>query len=644
MVATETRVVSAFARDVGGVTLARTIAWSTSASSVVSVSSNGVVTAVGVGVATISASTDGLNGTATITVRLVPVNGIRVTVPSAIMFVGSTTQAAVTVVDSLGRTVTDRVVQWASSSPTIATITNGGEISALAVGSTTISATSEGKSTSSTVTVRAVPVGTVAVTLLPSTVLMGSSASATASVRDSLGALTIGRVLTWTSENTAVATITATGLLTTLSPGSAIVAATSEGVRGTALLTVLPQPVATIAISIGNVGLTPGASSPATTALRDGNGALLTGRAVTFTSGTPAVATVNAAGVVAGVSTGITTITATSEGRSASTLVQVRAPLQPWLLRDSVVVVELGSVFDAHPTHNAALFPNMRSQPALWDMNVLLPELVKLVVPTNYDFLLIFSLQEVPGWINSGSRYALGATNLGVANFLTYTRPPLWNRLRATPHLNWIDFFDSTATTGSTQSPLAIAHELGHQWSAYFTATSCSTITRLPDWTRGTHPTACLAQMNTHWSYLWTRAEGAGILYSGATNPRFNEFDLYAMGLMGYNEVRTVTHQVREDRIPIASAPTYPITIDSLLAAMAAAGPTFCQGNCRRIPDTDASVQSMRGLVVIVKGANETISESRRRTALNVARSFGTTWNTATLGRSSIDLQVVKRP
>jgi len=459
-----------------------------------------------------------------------------------------------------------------------------------------------------------------------------------------LGALTSGRVVTWTSDNTAVATITTAGLLTALSPGSATVTATSEGARGSALLTVLPQPVATIAISVGNVGLTPGASTPTTTVLRDGNGVSLIGRAVTFTSSTPAVASVNSAGVVAGLSTGMASITATSEGRSASTIVQVRAPLQPWLLRDSVVVVELSSVFDAHATHNAAQYPNMRSQPAVWNMNVLLPELEKLVVPTNYDFLLVFSLQEVPGWINSGTRYALGATNLGIANFLTFTRPPRWNRLRATPHLNGIDLFDSTAATGSTQSHLTIAHEVGHHWSAFFTATSCSALTRLTEWVRGTHPTACLAQVSAHWTYLWTRAEGAGVLFSGATSPRFNEFDLYAMGLMGYNEVRPITHQVREDRYPVATAPTYPITIDSLLAAMSAAGSNFCQGNCRRIPDTDASVQSMRALVVIVKGANETISESRRRTALDVVRAFGTTWSTATLGRSAMQMQVVTRP
>ena len=218
------------------------------------------------------------------------------------------------------------------------------------------------------------------------------------------------------------------------------------------------------------------------------------------------------------------------------------------------------------------------------------------------------------------------------------------SKLRSAPHMNWIDFFDTTAVTISPQTPSTMAHEIGHFWGVYTSNISCGSLNRLTEWVRGTHFTACLAAISSHWTYLWTRPEGGGILPSGASSQRFNEFDLYAMGLMGYNEVRTVTHMVREDRIPTNTAPIYPITIDSLIAPMIASGANFCTGNCRRIPDTDPSAQSMRALVVIVKGADEMITDSRRRTALELARTFGAYWNNATFGRSTLSLELFKKP
>lgn len=111
---------------------------------------------------------------------------------------------------------------------------------------------------------------------------------------------------------------------------------------------------------------------------------------------------------------------------------------------------------------------------------------------------------------------------------------------------------------------------------------------------------------------------------------------------MGYNEVKAYTHMVREDT-PLQTAPEYPVTIDTLLASLQIAGPTYCQGDCRRVPDTDPTTTVMRALVVIVKGSSEQITELRRRTALKIVREFPTVWRTATLGRSDMNLTLVRR-
>lgn len=639
-----TGTLAATPRSANGAAMTRAVTWSSDNAAVASVSTNGVVTAIGVGTVAIAATADGVRGAAQVTVRAVPVGTVGVALGAASVFVGATLSATATVRDSLGAVVADRPVTWTSANPAIATVSSSGVVTALQPGTTIISAQSEGKVGGAALQVRLIPVGTLTVTLASSTINPGATTPATVVVRDSLGAVVNGRTISWSTGSAAVATVSAAGVVTGVQAGTTTIIATSEGKSGTATISVVPIPVASVALAVDNVGITPGATTTVVPTVRSASGAALTGRTVTYTNSAPGVVSLSAAGVVTGLTLGSAQITATCEGRTSSIVVQVRAPLQPWVMRDSVAVVELNSVYDAHPAPDPITYPNMRVQPAAWNMTLLFQELEKVIVPTNYDFVLLFNLREIPAWINSGARYMLPATNVGLANFLTFTRPAAWSRLRSAPHMNWIDFFDTTAVTVSPQQHSTIAHEIGHFWGVYSSNSACAGINRLTEWVKGTHFTACLAAISSHWTYLWTRPEGGGLLLSGASNPRFNEFDLYLMGLMGYNEVRTVTHTVREDRIPTNTAPVYPITIDSLIAPMIASGANFCTGNCRRIPDTDPTAQSMRALVVIVKGADETITESRRRTSLEIARTFGAYWNNATYGRSTLSLQLVKKP
>ena len=73
------------------------------------------------------------------------------------------------------------------------------------------------------------PPAVASVTVAPSrdTLLAGSAAQLTATAKDSLGNVLTGRVVTWASSNTAVATVNGTGLVTAVAPGQATVTATS---------------------------------------------------------------------------------------------------------------------------------------------------------------------------------------------------------------------------------------------------------------------------------------------------------------------------------------------------------------------------------------------------------------------------------
>jgi hypothetical protein len=138
----------------GNVLTGRAMQWSSSAVSIATVSSSGLVTAVSPGPATIFATSEGKTGSATITVGAAPVNALVLTPPTSTLIVGGTVQLSALTTDSAGHTLTGRVVAWASLTPAVATVSNSGLVTAVAPGTTNITATSEGKADTTLITVQ----------------------------------------------------------------------------------------------------------------------------------------------------------------------------------------------------------------------------------------------------------------------------------------------------------------------------------------------------------------------------------------------------------------------------------------------------------------------------------------------------------
>jgi uncharacterized protein YjdB len=229
---------TATALDAAGQPLAgRTIAWATSNPDVAAVSADGLVTGVAAGSANIAATCEGMSDTAVITVETVPVASVTVSPASATLVEGESTQFDASVRDEGGQTLADRVVAWATSDPTIATVSATGLVTGVAAGTARISATSEGKSDTATVTVNPVPVASVSVSPASASVLVGATTQLTATVRDGAGTTLTGRTVTWATSAAAVATVSSAGLVTGVAAGTATITATSEGVSGTATIT-----------------------------------------------------------------------------------------------------------------------------------------------------------------------------------------------------------------------------------------------------------------------------------------------------------------------------------------------------------------------------------------------------------------------
>jgi YVTN family beta-propeller protein len=168
-------------------------------------------------------------------------------------------------------------------------------------------------------------VASVSVALDETSIFVGQTTTASASVKDEAGS-PLDRAVTWTSGTTSVATINATGVVTAVGAGSSVITATSEGKTGQATITVV-APVATVTVTLASGSIDVGATTQATAVLKDASGNTLGGRTVTWSSSATSVATVNSSGLITGLSQGSATISATVEGKTGSASLTVVVPL-----------------------------------------------------------------------------------------------------------------------------------------------------------------------------------------------------------------------------------------------------------------------------------------------------------------------------
>jgi uncharacterized protein YjdB len=276
-----------------------------------------------------------------------PVASVTLTPATANVDVGQTAQLAATLRDANGNILTGRTVTWTSSNTTVATVSGSGLVTGKAAGSATITATSEGRSGTASITVNAPPppVSVASVTVAPATANVNESKTVqlTATLKDASGNVLTGRTVTWSSSSTTVATVSSSGLVTGKVAGTATITATSESQSGTAAITVVRVPVASVTVSPATGSVQAGSTYQLTATPKDASGTALTGRAVSWSSGNTSVATVNGSGLVTGVVAGSATITATSEGQSGTSAITVTAQPPPGT---GVVFVGAGDISD----------------------------------------------------------------------------------------------------------------------------------------------------------------------------------------------------------------------------------------------------------------------------------------------------------
>ena len=295
------------------------VSWSSSNDGVASIA-DGVVTAKSAGSATITAKISTFSATCTVTVTdpYVKVTSVTIDKTSLDMVEGDAVQLTATVAPD---NATDKAVTWKSSDTKVATVSASGEVVAVAEGKATITATAGDASASCEVAVAKKVIAVESVTLNNTALelIEGETATLTATV---LPDNATDKTVTWTSDNTAVATV-ADGVVTAKAEGTAKITAKAGDASAVCTVTVKKKVIAVESVTLDRttLELTVGGTATLTATVKPDNA---TDKTVTWSCDNTGVATV-ADGVVTAVAEGTAKVTAKAGDATAVCTVTVKA-------------------------------------------------------------------------------------------------------------------------------------------------------------------------------------------------------------------------------------------------------------------------------------------------------------------------------
>jgi hypothetical protein len=323
-----TTVVTATSKDGNGNVLpGRTVSWS-GGGGTASVSAGGVdpntqldtatVTgsAIGGPVSITATSSNNVQGSAQVTVATA-INHITVSPNQFTINTHSTRQVTATAFDVNNHAITGVTFTWTTkSSGTIASVDQTGLVTGVGPGSDSVYASAQGVSGGGSITVNQVAASTIIIVPHSPTMPNNSTLQLSDTVKDAAGDTLLNRTITWSSSNAAIASVSASGLV---SPGNAnpdtgtvIITAKTGSATGV-------DTVDVVFATATNVSVAP---SPDTIYSAGANSGPLPLTATTTPAGIPvnwtnngsSVANVSAAGVVTPTNTSAGTVTISAQG------------------------------------------------------------------------------------------------------------------------------------------------------------------------------------------------------------------------------------------------------------------------------------------------------------------------------------------
>lgn len=304
----ETAQLTAEVRDQNGNPISgATVEWASSADSVAVVGATGLVRAVGNGEAVAIASAGLASGTAAVAVRQV---AGRVSVAPSVdtLVAGDTVRLSAEAFDGNEHEVRGAVFSWSSSDSAVAVVDTLGLVTALSLGEAVISAASGPVAGQmELVVLPRLPTATDVMPAMVALAALGDTARLAAQVRDQIGRVMEGAMVSWSSLDEAVVTVDSAGLVTAVGRGTTDVTATSGENSGTAAISVM-QVAGSVIVSPAADTLAPGDTLRLAAKAFDANGHPISDAGFAWSSIKPSVATVDDSGLVLGINEGVATM------------------------------------------------------------------------------------------------------------------------------------------------------------------------------------------------------------------------------------------------------------------------------------------------------------------------------------------------
>lgn len=296
----------------------KSITWSSADSSIASVSESGILSAVSPGVARICASSNynpEIKDFCEVTV-IQPVTGLNLDRNEQEMVEDESTRIQATV---LPDNASNKKVTWTSSDISIAMVSGDGTVYAIKAGQATIMATSEDGGFVAlckvTVKPKTILAESISFNTSASKLAVGESLQLTASISPENATI---KTLKWSSTNTSVATVDASGLVSVIAQGTTrIIATTTDGSNLSAICDITVEKqfvyVSDLQITPTSERMAIGETIPLNVIIKPSDA---TNKTIVWSSTNPGVASVSKEGLVTAVSEGEAIIIASSQDGS----------------------------------------------------------------------------------------------------------------------------------------------------------------------------------------------------------------------------------------------------------------------------------------------------------------------------------------
>lgn len=345
----------------------KNVTYTSSNSSIATVSSDGKITAISSGNCNITVTsnnnkTDIVN--VTVNEKVIPVTSVNASIKNESIAIGGTTSISATVNPS---NATDKTLTYTSSNTKVATVDNKGIVKAISPGTVTITvATSSGLKSNLSLIVTPKFVNKLVISSANSSIYIGKTTQLTTTITPSDAT---NKGVTYTSSNNKIATVSQNGIVTGISQGEVtITVSTNDGsnLKTSLKIKVLPIEVSAIKVDKTSVKMSKNSTVTLKTTISPSTA---TNKSVTYKSSNTKVATVSSSGVIKGVSNGKATVTITSvDNTNIKTSVEVEVKEQTVAsisLPKQRIILDKGSSTTIKPTVKYDI-TNAPSLPTTW--------------------------------------------------------------------------------------------------------------------------------------------------------------------------------------------------------------------------------------------------------------------------------------